>query len=62
MDGASWRWPEAITACISYFLDHEDDVVYSAHRSHAHIISMGTCIESLAAEILGLSSGLCQGR
>ena len=53
---------EAIAACISYFLDHEDDVVYSAHRSHAPIISMGTCIESLAAEILGLSSGLCQGR
>jgi TPP-dependent pyruvate/acetoin dehydrogenase alpha subunit len=40
----------------------KDDAVYSAHRSHGHILALGTSIERFFCELLGLSNGLCGGR
>ena len=51
---------EAIPAAISSYL-RKTDRVFGAHRSHGHIIALGTNIRRLFSEILGRENGLCRG-
>ena len=51
---------EAIPVGISAHLNPLDSV-FSAHRSHAHLVGLGSKIESVFAEILGKSGGLSKG-
>ena len=51
---------EAIAVGVSFNLN-KDDFIFGAHRSHSHIISQGTSIKKLFAEILGKSTGLSKG-
>jgi pyruvate dehydrogenase E1 component alpha subunit len=39
-----------------------DDVVFTSHRGHGHVLAKGSSIEATFAEILGRQSGLCGGR
>ncbi len=39
-----------------------DDLVFGAHRSHAHAIAKGADIERLMAELAGRTSGYCRGK
>lgn len=51
---------EAIGAGVSLALN-KNDIIYGTHRSHSHIIPLGTNLFSFFSEILGRSSGLCGG-
>ena len=51
---------EAIAVGISKFL-RKSDYVFSAHRSHAHILSLGTDVRAFFAELLGRKTGLNMG-
>jgi len=52
---------EAIAVGVSAFLNHKD-MVFGAHRSHSHIIALGTDLFEFFSEILGRESGLCHGK
>lgn len=39
-----------------------DDIIYTTHRSHGHLLARGATPEALFAEILGRATGLCGGR
>jgi len=39
-----------------------DDVLFTSHRGHGHVLAKGSDIESTFAEVLGRESGLCRGR
>jgi acetoin:2,6-dichlorophenolindophenol oxidoreductase subunit alpha len=39
-----------------------DDVLFTSHRGHGHILAKGSDLERTFAEILGRESGLCRGR
>jgi pyruvate dehydrogenase E1 component alpha subunit len=51
---------EAIPVGISAFINNTD-YVFSAHRSHAHLLALGSNPRELFAEILGKSTGLVGG-
>ena len=51
---------EAIAVGISKFLK-KTDRIFSAHRSHAHLLALGSDPYRLFAEILGKSTGLSKG-
>ena len=51
---------EAIAVGISSHL-RKSDRVFSAHRSHAHLLALGTNVRKLFAELLGKSTGLTHG-
>lgn len=51
---------EAIAVAISSHL-RKSDRVFGAHRSHSHLLSMGSNLKSFFAEILGRSTGLSKG-
>ena len=51
---------EAIAVGISSHL-LKSDRVFSAHRSHAHLLALGTDVRKLFAELLGKSTGLTHG-
>lgn len=51
---------EAIAVGISKYLN-KTDRVFSAHRSHAHLLALGSDPEALFAEVLGRSTGLSKG-
>lgn len=51
---------EAIPAGISVNLNNKD-YIFGAHRSHSHILSLGSSVEKLFAEILGKKTGLSKG-
>lgn len=51
---------EAIAVGVSQNLT-KDDYVFGAHRSHSHILSLGSSLRGLFAEILGRSTGLSKG-
>jgi pyruvate dehydrogenase E1 component alpha subunit len=51
---------EAIAVGISKYL-RKSDRVFSAHRSHAHLLALGTDPYRLFAEILGRATGLTKG-
>jgi TPP-dependent pyruvate/acetoin dehydrogenase alpha subunit len=40
----------------------EGDIVVSNHRCHGHFLAYGGSMHSLAAELMGRSSGICGGR
>ena len=52
---------EAVAVGISKHLNAED-AVFGAHRSHSHIIALGTSIRKLFCEILARKGGLCEGK
>jgi acetoin:2,6-dichlorophenolindophenol oxidoreductase subunit alpha len=39
-----------------------DDLLFTSHRGHGHILAKGSDIESTFAEVLGRETGLCRGR
>lgn len=39
-----------------------DDVLFTSHRGHGHVLAKGSDLERTFAEILGRDSGLCRGR
>jgi TPP-dependent pyruvate/acetoin dehydrogenase alpha subunit len=51
---------EAVAVGISHHL-RTSDRVFGAHRSHSHIVALGTDPRRLFAEILGRSTGLSKG-
>ena len=51
---------EAIAVGISSHL-RKSDRVFSAHRSHAHLLALGSDVRKLFAELLGKSTGLTHG-
>ena len=51
---------EAIPTGISENLS-KNDYIFGAHRSHGHILALGTSLRKLFAEILGKSTGLSKG-
>jgi len=51
---------EAIAVGISAHL-RKSDRVFSAHRSHAHLLALGSDVRKLFAELLGKSTGLTHG-
>lgn len=51
---------EAIAVGISKFLQ-KTDRIFSAHRSHAHLLALGSDPKALFAEVLGRSTGLTKG-
>ena len=52
---------EAIAVGVSHNLNKRD-FIFGAHRSHAHLLALGSPIEKLFAELLGRSTGLSKGR
>ena len=51
---------EAIAVGISKYL-RKSDRIFSGHRSHAHLLALGTEPRKLFAEVLGKHSGLTKG-
>ena len=51
---------EAIPVAISSSLS-SDDFVFGAHRSHGHLLALGSCLRKFFAEILGKKTGHCKG-
>ena len=51
---------EAIPVGISASLSHSD-YVFGAHRSHGHLLALGSCVYKLFAEILGKETGHSRG-
>jgi TPP-dependent pyruvate/acetoin dehydrogenase alpha subunit len=51
---------EAIAAGVSASLRHTDRI-FGAHRSHAHLLAMGSSLRGLFAEVLGRDTGLSRG-
>jgi len=41
---------------------HRDDVLFTSHRGHGHVLAKGSDLEATFAEILGRQTGLCSGR
>ncbi len=52
---------EAIAVAVSACLN-SSDCVFSAHRSHAHLLALGGSVFGLFAEVLGRATGLSKGR
>src|ERR1700686_3705932 len=52
---------EAVAVGICTQLARED-VVFTSHRGHGHVLAKGSDIEATFAEILGRQNGLCRGR
>ena len=52
---------EAICVGISNHLS-EDDYIFGNHRSHGHLLALGSNIKNLFAEILGKRCGLSKGK
>ena len=51
---------EAVAVGVSQWL-RKTDMVFGAHRSHAHALAMGASIHGLFAEVLGKDTGLSRG-
>jgi pyruvate dehydrogenase E1 component alpha subunit len=51
---------EAIAVGVSKYLQ-KSDRIFSAHRSHAHLLALGSDPKALFAEVLGRSTGLTKG-
>jgi pyruvate dehydrogenase E1 component alpha subunit len=52
---------EAVAVGVCSQLAHED-LLFTSHRGHGHVLAKGSDIESTFAEVLGRESGLCRGR
>lgn len=51
---------EAIAVGVSRSL-RKSDYVFGAHRSHAHLLALGSSLRGLFAEVLGKATGLSRG-
>ena len=51
---------EAIAVAVSQYL-RPSDMVFGTHRSHTHILALGSSIRGLFAEVLGKVTGLSKG-
>jgi TPP-dependent pyruvate/acetoin dehydrogenase alpha subunit len=52
---------EAVAVGICAQLERED-VLFTSHRGHGHVLAKGSDVEATFAEILGRRNGLCGGR
>src|ERR1700692_2124704 len=52
---------EAVAVGVCAQLARED-VLFTSHRGHGHVLAKGSDIEATFAEILGRQNGLCRGR
>ena len=52
---------EAVAVGISTNLN-KNDTVFGNHRSHSHLLALGSSTKAVFSEILGKVSGLCKGR
>ena len=52
---------EAIPAGISKWLT-SNDAIYGGHRSHSHLLALGSSVYKLFCEVLGKNDGFCQGK
>jgi pyruvate dehydrogenase E1 component alpha subunit len=52
---------EAVAVGVCSQLTHED-VLFTSHRGHGHVLAKGSDMEATFAEILGRQTGLCGGR
>jgi TPP-dependent pyruvate/acetoin dehydrogenase alpha subunit len=52
---------EAVAVGVCSQLARED-LLFTSHRGHGHILAKGSDIESTFAEVLGRETGLCRGR
>ncbi|MGW4131924.1 thiamine pyrophosphate-dependent dehydrogenase E1 component subunit alpha [Amycolatopsis japonica] len=51
---------EGVAAAVCAQL-RDDDVLYSGHRAHGHVIAKGAPLPETMAELMGRAGGLCQG-
>jgi acetoin:2,6-dichlorophenolindophenol oxidoreductase subunit alpha len=52
---------EAVAVGVCAHLSR-DDVLFTSHRGHGHVLAKGSDLQATFAEILGRESGLCHGR
>src|SRR3984885_12276017 len=52
---------EAVAVGVCTQLDRED-VLFTSHRGHGHVLAKGSDMQATFAEILGRRTGLCGGR
>jgi TPP-dependent pyruvate/acetoin dehydrogenase alpha subunit len=52
---------EAVAVGVCAHLRRQD-VLFTNHRGHGHVLAKGSDIEAMFAEILGRETGLCRGR
>jgi acetoin:2,6-dichlorophenolindophenol oxidoreductase subunit alpha len=52
---------EAVAVGVCAHLRRED-VLFTSHRGHGHVLAKGSDLERTLAEILGRETGLCRGR
>ena len=52
---------EAVAVGVCAHLSR-DDVMFTSHRGHGHVLAKGSDLERTFAEILGRETGLCRGR
>ena len=52
---------EAVAVGVCAHLSHED-VLFTSHRGHGHVLAKGSDLQATLAEILGRENGLCRGR
>src|ERR1700733_10611279 len=52
---------EAVAVGVCTQLERED-VLFTSHRGHGHVLAKGSDVEATFAEILGRRNGLCGGR
>jgi Pyruvate/2-oxoglutarate dehydrogenase complex, dehydrogenase (E1) component, eukaryotic type, alpha subunit len=52
---------EAMAAGVCHAL-RKDDYITSTHRGHGHCVAKGGDLDKMMAELLGKSTGYCQGR
>jgi TPP-dependent pyruvate/acetoin dehydrogenase alpha subunit len=52
---------EAVAVGVCTQLKRED-VMFTSHRGHGHVLAKGSDVEATFAEILGRQTGLCHGR
>src|SRR5579871_3285178 len=52
---------EAVAVGVCEHL-RRDDVLFTGHRGHGHVLAKHADVEASFAEIIGRESGLCRGR
>ena len=52
---------EAVAVGVCAHLSRED-VVFTSHRGHGHVLAKGSDLQATLAEVLGRQDGLCRGR
>jgi TPP-dependent pyruvate/acetoin dehydrogenase alpha subunit len=52
---------EAVAVGVCAHLSRQD-LLFTSHRGHGHVLAKGSDIEAIFAEILGRETGLCRGR